>query len=373
MTLELDYLRRIFQSTIDKHNEIDFQENEIEDEIINVALRLKNSFSSYFPNKKYTFKTFVHFQQSSISRLIKELEDVLEKDIEQEQYEIFGSMLQELTLSLKYLWSYYTEDLNKNTYLPKTFVLHFLSENKVLINQSIDYFKHLEINEELIDILKKALLFELSEKITYNHIIFSRCLIDFATENKSSTVVEETVLEMLISKQFNHPRFYKYCTTSLTEKLNGLPVISDHYRELVYKRKQLAQIAVLDTLSYCENHENIQSSLLKMIDSEIDFLKELDFMNTELINSGLLDSSYKVSFSVKQLAFYIYLNVESGIILEEKATKIHQHVISRISTSEREQISEKSFSNAYYVHSPEDIRKVSDKLAQMLAIAQNKY
>jgi peptidyl-tRNA hydrolase len=73
------------------------------------------------------------------------------------------------------------------------------------------------------------------------------------------------------------------------------------------------------------------------------------------------------------LAYLIFLAVEVGIVTERKAKRVHEYIISHVSTTETEKISEKSFSNGYYVPNSVDIGIVSDKLAQMLAKAQGQY
>ncbi|WP_443938811.1 hypothetical protein [Pedobacter sp. MW01-1-1] len=373
MNIELSYLRQIFDSIAFDHDilELDIEkELNIPDEVF----RLKQNIHSHTPDKLLPSKTYINIQISSVSRLILELEDTLEqKTVSANKVPLLKTMLNCLQELIEYLWKYYPNDFDQSTIVSKFGINRYLDENKSLIAQSTKIIDGLEISAELKDIFKKIFLQKLPDVVSYHCLVFSREIMHYLRAKDSSILTQEHLTILLISKQFNHPIFYDFCKAQLNERLMKLSVISDHFRELILIRKNLIQNSPLNLPIYSPLSEPIQDTLLKMIDSELDFLKELDFINTELVNSGLLDSNYKVSLSVKQLAFYISLNVEAGIITEQKATRIHHYITSHVSTLEKQDISEKSFSNAYYVHSPEDIRKVSEKLARMLALAQEKY
>jgi len=373
MNIELSYLRQIFESIMD-NSVVMVVEDDGEFDIVNEVNRLKQRIHSFTPDKNLTSGNFISLQLSSISRLIKELEDALEqKELPEERCKLLTTMLSALERMLNYLWTYFPLEFDQSIPLSKLATNEYRKTYRKKIADSISYIASHEIPQELKEILNDILQLKLSGTATYNSMSFSRELISYIDSNHTLQLTEKEIAIMLITRQFNHPRFYEFCRSAITEKLNKMSVISDHFRELIFMRKTLIQIPLQKTPVYSPLSETIHLSLLKLLDSELEFLKELDFMNTELVNSGLLDSNYKVSLSVKQLAFYIYLNVEVGIIIEQKATRVHQYIISHVSTAEKDDISEKSFSNGYYVHSPEDIRKVSEKLARMLALAQEKY
>lgn len=373
MNAELNYLRQIVESIINNGNSKQLDEDTKED-ILNEFNKLKLLIHCFAPGKEHTSKDFIHLQLNSFTRLIKEIEDFVGSSpnldtISVGHLELIKSELQNL---IDYIWTYYPAEFDLKIIVSRSAISRYLKKTEERFNSLLSYLSNLEIAQDLKEILADTFLLRISEVISYNIISTNESIANYL-EASELPPSEEEIAILLISHQFNHPRFYKFCKVAIAEKLNRLSVISDHFRELIFMRKTLIQIPLLKIIPYSPQSDSIQKLLLKMIDSELDFLKELDFINTELVNSGMLDSNYKVSLSVKQLAFYIYLNVEVGIITEQKATRIHQYVISHVSTAEKQEISEKSFSNGYYVHTPEDIRKVSDKLARMLAIAQDKY
>lgn len=70
---------------------------------------------------------------------------------------------------------------------------------------------------------------------------------------------------------------------------------------------------------------------------------------------------------------FMHLQVEAGIISTHSPKTLHQYVTKHYSTVEKDHISEKRFKNAYYGNASIDVEKVIDKIATMLAIAQEKY
>lgn len=373
MNPELSYLRQIFDSITSDRDLLDVDiKNDVD--IFSEVYRLKQNIHSQKLDKYSENSYYFSAQVSSITRLIMELEDTLQgKSFVKEKEKILNTILINLQELLEYLWKYYPDNFDLSTLVSAIGIERFLAEEKYSISECTEIIDTLEISEELKKIVNQILILGLPSEVDYNSLRFAKELMNYIFNEHKSNLTDENIITALVVRQFNHPMFFEFCKMYISERLTKLSVISDHFRELIYTRKNLLQNFPLNVKPYSPRSETIHDALLKIIDSELDFIKELDFLNTELINSGLLDSNYKVSLSVKQLAFYVFLNVEAGIITEQKATRIHQYVINHVSTAEKQEISEKSFSNGYYVHSPEDIRKVSDKLARMLAIAQEKY
>lgn len=98
----------------------------------------------------------------------------------------------------------------------------------------------------------------------------------------------------------------------------------------------------------------------------------MDRIGAHLNHQGLLDNRYKVTLTVKQLAIFIHLQVQAKIIITESPKLLHEYISKHYSTNETDRISAKSFKNAYYSASTEDLEKVIEKIVTMLAIAQEK-
>lgn len=343
--------------------------NDIEAETKNVIERIIG-----FPTKTQPeLKSMLHYQLGSLSRMSREVETLIIDDTIVIEKKI---LLQEIEIGIykiiTHLFTYFKNEFDYEVLISAKAKSIYFKENIQKIEAVIHSFEHGTIDIDLSKILSDAIHLKLAGETTYKRLIFAEEILDKIFHESRSLSVPRLIC-WLITKNFNHPDFYNYQLSSIERKCSQSPSLSDTFMDLILSKKKLLQIPIMESIPYCPLSPRIRQSILKIIDSEIDFIKENDFLNTEMISSGILDKRYKVSLSVKQLAFYIYLNVEAGLVTEQKAKRIHQYVISNFSTAETEMISEKSFSNGYYVHRPEDIKKVINILAKMLAIAQEKY
>ncbi|MGN8056058.1 hypothetical protein ACTJKN_07290 [Pedobacter sp. 22163] len=175
---------------------------------------------------------------------------------------------------------------------------------------------------------------------------------------------------LMIEYGFNSPAFYSYCCMEIIKKRDNCQDIIESYSELYWIKKRLQQLVPWNGMPFHKALPDIKISLLNFVDAEISHLQSLEKIGGDLAGYGQINENFRVSFSVKELAYFIHLQVECGIILEEKPKKIHQYVIGHYSTRETEKISEKSFKNAYYAKGSDGVKKVIEKLSQMLARAQ---
>jgi len=180
------------------------------------------------------------------------------------------------------------------------------------------------------------------------------------------------IILLLVSLNFNHPSFYHFCCSHLNHELQQCENISEQYRLIHFFKKLIGQVFKTINMPYNKNLPSIDESILRYIESEISYLKSIDTIAEDLSSSGILESNFKVSFTVRQLAIFINLQVEAGIILTKSPKALHQYVTKHYSTAEKAIISEKSFKNAYYGNVERDVQKVIDKIVTMLAIAQEK-
>ncbi|MGN7986129.1 hypothetical protein ACTJKC_02255 [Pedobacter sp. 22226] len=181
------------------------------------------------------------------------------------------------------------------------------------------------------------------------------------------------ILFTMVSLGFNHPYFYHFCCGYFNGELEKCENIADRYSMLNFMDKTLLQLPERSEKSFNQKLPPIRESLSRYIQAELGYLKTLESTATDLQGEGFQQGSFRVGFTVRQLALFVRLQVESEIIIAQSPKALHRYVTRHYSTVEKENISEKSFKNAYYSAMGNDVEKVIDRIAAMLAIAQEKY
>lgn len=373
MNFELEYLWNLF-------NELSLkplsqkQRQAYKREVNSEKERLQKIFLFYSPHEGVALKAFIQFHQHGISRLLSAVEQVVltinEIADHPTSYEMLADTLDEL---LDFLQFNFPEEFDFCG-VASISCIRRQKLNQVAATEVIRIkIGEISVRPELQAVLLDALNLADRKTMTFADIRYIRTLTDTINE-KLEELTSQAGLEALLSvHNFNNLSFYNHLRQRMNADFESCLAISEKYKMLIMLKKELEQGIPRISEHYSASHPDLKVLINEYLESERIFTRELDFLTTELVNSGLLDANYKVSFTVRQLAFYIYLNVECGIITEQRAKKIHQYVISHVDSQEKSGIAEKSFKNAYYQHNAEDIKKVCEKIAKMLAIARERF
>lgn len=372
MIFELRYFWDFYSVTVGDVEE-DFEEIDPLEELDAEYLRIVKNLDCFVPVKeKGGVKGYIRFQQHSMVRLIKLIEARLDliPSIPDQKTTVLTKLLGLTEQLVDHLLNYHTRYFDFDEELSKGRAEKFLEVNLDLKTHFQTLLYDCGVQTHLADDPFNS---PNKKQITFGEMVYQGELLIFLKE-KATVIKEEPMLYIeLLRAGYNRPDFLNHYLKDIGRQISEGNSIAEQYRKVISIRKEVDQLLptgnpILDRPSW-----KIRARIKKFLAAELKFLKLLDFITSELINTGILDANYKVSLSVKQLAFYIFLNVECGIITEQKAKKVHEYVISHVATSEKQGISEKSFKNAYYVHAPEDIKKIIEKLGRMLAIARNHF
>jgi len=251
------------------------------------------------------------------------------------------------------------------------------NNHKAQYNARLSSLKNRTTSNELLQALFTLSLESLATEEYKISPFFERKWEAFLTEMENIRQPErlgyEEITCLLIRYGFNAGEIRGLLCRHLDSQLQLLVDPSRQHEWLCFLEKIFTQAALSFPKRFFKDLPKLHCSILKHIRAEIRLLELLkDAGIGEMGNDPFL-GSFTVSLSVKQLAFFVFLQVETGILLTRTAKQVHQYFASRFSTIEGGAISEKSFKNAYYSHSAEDILKVIDKLSQMLVIAEESY
>jgi len=372
MNYELDYFDQIL-NLVSQGIAIQPTDIDIESELSGELLRIKQRIDSYVPLQDISLKAYIDYQLSCFERFKLKTNQIPISPQNQKGKEILEQLETAMDELIDHIYRHYPNEFNFKTKATSSYLQDYHKQYGIQETAFVKTLETPQIDPKLKSIMETILINTPTQYPTYLEIEFKKMLLDHLALIRQGSDLNNQIALLLIALRYNHPDLYAYHLDTLHQRQQKAISAAEQFRDLILYRKELDQLMELREKDFFFQNPNLKSILLKAIDAEINFLKDLDFLNTELIHSGILDSSYKVGLSVRQLAFYIFLNVECGVITERKAKTVHQYIVANVSSKEAEQISEKSFSNAYYVHHPEDIRRVSEFLAKMLAMAQKLY
>ncbi|SDF97283.1 hypothetical protein SAMN05421827_102283 [Pedobacter terrae] len=355
---------------------------EVKDEILQESKRIISSILHHVTQvEPDRAKAYIRQHQRGLLQLMDELGATRNKDAlnisrknESKEINKIENLLNQMVMDLEQLFPYYFDYDCPIPTVNQTQLLLKIAENSSQILKSIN---ELHADNETITLFKH--IFEhinsSSGRFTFEQAGY---LHDFLASLKMalnkfvpSLNLSEIIL-LLVSLNFNHPSFYHFCCSHLNHELQTCENISEQYRLIHFFKKLIGQVFKTINVPYNRNLPNIDESILRYIESEISYLKSIDTIAEDLSRGGILESNFKVSFTVRQLAIFINLQVESGIITTNSPKALHQYVTKHYSTAEKDIISEKSFKNAYYGNVEKDVQKVIDKIVTMLAIAHEK-
>ena len=372
MTFELSYLWQ-FYTAVTGHDDEEFLDLDPFENLDDESRRIINQLDCFAPGtSKISIKKYIRFQQRGMVRFIKLIEGHLLQTEKFSPYklEILKKLLQLTEGLLGHILFFHDKEFNYKEGISTSRREKLKSQAKVLQEELKQQFvNHHSNSDSEFEIL--SVLFESIDVASFEELLIHENLFEHLKERISVINTEAELMRELLKTGYSSPRFVDYHNAKILIQLKEEKGLAEKYKFILSLIKQIEQSSLHEIILSRKQAKKLKKQRLKFLKEELKFIKKLDFVTSELINTGLLDANYKVSLSVKQLAYYVSLNVEAGIITERKAKKVHEYIVSHVTTSEKEDIAEKSFKNAYYVHAPNDIRKIIEKLGRMLALAQS--
>ena len=372
MNYELDYFEQLL-SMITQNIEIETEEIDMESEMTLELSRIRQRIDTFVPGQDTTLKAYIHYNLCCFERFKLRTSDLKGHSVTQKSKEILDRLRLAMDELIDHVYFYFPNEFNPHTIATGAHFQNYQDQYVIKETEFLSWLEANHIDPQLKLMVQRIFLSDPTQQSTFFEIAFRQTLLNQLQPLLDTADPGPHTAMLLISLKYNDHELYAYLLENLHQRQLKAISSAEQFRDLILFKKAIAQLMELQETEYFSQNPNIKTMLIQAIDTEISFLKEVDFLNSELVHSGILDSTYKVGISVRQLAFLIFLNVECGVITERKAKTVHQYIIAHVSTKEAEHISEKSFSNGYYVHHPEDIRKVSEFLAKMLAMAQKLY
>jgi hypothetical protein len=381
MNYELFTYHQIFDQTINNDQKtttnIEELKADIKLESERILIALQNNIGNQDPPKA---QQYIHQHQQAIHVILEDLDKLQDTeesnstDNKKQIIKIFSTSSEDLLSALQ---KYFPAHFNYQSKLPSS----LLKKTKEDIEQKTAHLINVltaqkdqnQITNNLEDNLYSILTQHSS--LTYHQKAYMENFLEKLTakiEQAENRIGKMDILLHIISSNYNHPLFYTFSCQYFSEETGRCEELSAQYSTLKFIKKCIKQNYTPNKDIYNPDQPPIQHSLIRYIKTELEYLESMDKIGAHLHQHGLLDERYKVTLTVKQLAIFIHLQVEANIIIAEAPKLLHEYIAKHYSTNETDRISAKSFKNAYYSASTDDLEKVIDKIVTMLAIAQEK-
>jgi len=328
-------------------------------------------------NTREKAKIYFNFHQQNLAVLMDNasIEIDLKKTSSQRKIieSSLGALLGKMEAIMLWLERFLTDTFNYNDKMP----VKILQSRRVALQKSLDCviieIKRLGISTELSNLTERIL--DLNQITTYLDLGFwNDCLEKVYLRLKSAKALDELgAIKIYLEVGINHHDLYNYTKVFLSKEIEKKETLAEQISLVCFLRKEMRVLFVENQIPQFKKGPDIKKVIKRFLREELLLLRAMEFVNHEVEEAGIMNANYKVSFSVKQLAFFVHLQMETGIIIWQRAKFAHQYIARHFSTVERDSISEKSARNAHYNHASEDIKKVIAKLSEMLALAQERY
>jgi len=363
---ELNNFKKIFDTIIDPSSNARELEAEIKTEPARILHALTNTIVELDQENS---RQYIALHQQALHILLDET-DINPAQAARQIIKTFRSATENLLFDLQ---KYFPDQFDQQLKIPRS-----LSEkSKLELEQKLmPLFNH-NIQPQAMETLKEILSAVNTEQkqLSYQqktYIDFFIEALDTSLQETQRPVEKMDIILLTISLNFNHPKFYQLCTHYFNIEIEKCEELSEQHRLLNILTKYIKQTTPVIKEQYEPELPTISESLLHYLASETEYLNSMDKIGAHLNHQGLLDNRYKVTLTVKQLAIFIHLQVQAKIIVTESPKQLHEYISKHYSTNDTDRISAKSFKNAYYSSSTEDLEKVIDKIVTMLAAAQEK-
>ncbi|RBQ12071.1 hypothetical protein [Pedobacter miscanthi] len=381
MNYELTTYRQLFDKAIKNTGAAEIDIEYLGSEITQESQRILNTLlvttAQMEPSK---IQQYIQQHQLAIHIILEETDTAkLKKNVDkmEESKHIIETFESSSEILLYEFQKYFPAYFNHQSMLPPALLRSAKAQIQQKSSQLLNVFTSRKKPNQPMNGLEEILsgIFNSHKSMNYTQKAYMEFFLDTLSEVLEKIEAGIELLEIIlaiISLNYNHPLFYDFCCRYFRSEVDRCEELSSQVTTLNFIKKSISQTSPLTGGTYNPALPEIQVSLLKFITSELDYLNSMDGIGAHLYQHGLLDEHYKVTLTVKQLAIFIHLQVEANIIIAPSPKLLHEYIAKHYRTNETDRISAKSFKNAYYSASTEDLEKVIDKIVTMLSLAQEK-
>ncbi len=378
MRYELEYLERLFSECTERKSwsagHVRAKKEDLKITLTEVRTNFKLTACSGLETG--TLKNYFRPHQRSLGLLMDGISArLLSKEEENTgpalRKNLLEHLLTECEALLSFIKNHFPEHMDQKMALPEQAAHQVRERLKEKINQISGTVGSADQLLNLAAMMETALME--GQPVYRSERLWDKMLTDLKEVTKNKPLNTVQAISFLIIHNFNHQLGTKIIYGIIDEQLHLMPDPEKQLNELMLLEKAIAQASAISGKKLFPGLPSLGNPITKYISAEIKLIKRMNRLVQRTSAADPFEGCFAFSLSVKQLAYLIYLQVETGVLITRTAKQVHQYFANRFTTFDGGSISEKSFKNAYYSHAPEDIQKVIEKLSQMLALAEENY
>ncbi len=337
--------------------------NALVDDINNEISRIKKSFEERMFNLKNDkqVERYIQRHQSCLIRLC-------DKIIQQLPPESFqkNTVSNNINSLLEIRYYLYTQLEGLLSHIEKYFGKYFNQDEN--IPSSYRIMGQIELREKLKEekFCKKCELLEIAlypiedfiscnENISFKKLIYLKEL--YKEINTTCSGCKETKPDCKLScsllyLNFNSFRFFSYLIGMVKQDIVNHQDVKDKIECLSFHQKKLNQAHLKPNFVYKPKEESIKEQVGDWIYEELSHYEKVHQMSLNFSNDTVIElqENFKImtDMSVSQVAYFIRLLVDTGIIQNKNQREVISFFASHIKTKKTDSISPTSFHNKYY-------------------------
>jgi hypothetical protein len=181
---------------------------------------------------------------------------------------------------------------------------------------------------------------------------------------------EDEITENLIFMNFNYNKFFNYLSKRIEEELDEYENIMDKIDRLHYYQHLFSKKYILEGVKYtCEN-KNIKNQMKIWLQEEIRYFasmikdKAYEQIKFDYVN---LEEKIDTELSVSQIAYFLNILFDVGIVKNENKSKIVRIISQTVSSKSKKDISAGSIQRKMYDADSYTIKSIRELLLRMLS------
>lgn len=334
--------------------------------------QLKKDFFSLKEEKQ--LELYVQRYQSSIIHLADKLVHYIDEVNDASIQKLYKDLLNILESLLVFIENYFSKYFDLNAKIPESYrMLRHKEFQSDLLQVKMHARKFLHYPTLADIILESYNIYSLENKqksITFRQLIYHKKLLTEIVKvlvNKKNKFQEEQLIKLLQYFNFNHNRFVYILTAKIALLVNELLSPSAKLDNLYLQVKYYNQLQTKPQYRLHPQHPDLRECCLNWLQEEIYFIeKKMQpiFIMPQVPQKEV--ALIETSLSVPQLALFIKLLIDTGIIKNQSYRNLTQMTAQYFKTKNAVNISSESLRLKAYAPDNSTKRMVKDTLLMLL-------